>query len=1218
MNDNQDEDHNVGDKNNADVELQTMTNIGLSNDNTQSNNTVIEINQTLSSHIKEYAPSNKTGMFLSAKNLSYYVRKTKVPKEAPESEKRTYLIKDFNFSIKPGKMILLMGSPGSGKSVLLKILANRLGVGELEGTLLFNNRQVDPSTHQKDTIYVPQEDKHLALLTVKETMEFSARCNMGDKVDDAVQKERVNLILEQIGLSHTVNTIVGNEFFRGISGGQKRRVTIATEFTKCPNLILMDEPTTGLDSATSFSVISKVKTIATEAKASAIVSLLQPSPELTALFDDVLLLHEGKIAYFGPMENLLPYFSTIGLAPLIDQPVAEFIQEVVEEPNKYRTDKTGGDSEIQFNLAQSFKDSIYYQQSLDNIDSLIPKDIFLVDHSTQDSTKSSIRYELKHCLSRHLKVMRIMKMQYVTRFSQSVFMGLLVGTLFYDTGFSQADARNRFGLMYYSMVLHIWTTFGSVEEFFTMRSVFYDQKDGKYYRTFPYFLSLVITKIPVSIIEALLFSIPCYWLAGFRARADSFFVFVLGMALTNFIAQGVFQTVSVFTETQFMASMICPAIIVMFMMFSGYMLPGPDVPGWWIWMYYISPLKYTLDMIASNELFGVTFTCSESERIPPPTTVNFTESYPYGFEGNQICPQSNGVDFLSNFGMSENFYFRWIDLVIILAMGSFMFTVFFFGLKYVKFEVKKPPKMIAPKKKIKKDTKVIPQKHTMNGCYMTFENLGYSVPSKQKNKATGKMENLTLQLLKNINGFAKPGLMALMGPSGAGKSTLLDVLSKRKNLGTITGKIMVNNVPIDDVNLTRFTGYVEQLDILSANLTIREAIEFSANCRLPGSYSFEDKNKMIDEILKSQMVIDYFNGLGYQHDPDRNPADFILELSEHPTQVSPVVSYQSSHLASQATELLSNNRVVPDGVTLPKYKSRYSAPLSMQLYCLVKRGWLNHIRRPTTILMRFLRSFIPAVVIGTMFLRIDNDQMGARNKLAMIFLSFLFAGMASIGKIPLVVEDRAVYYREFSAGTYPSILYLISTFITDIPMMLLTAVCYWIPSFFLTGLSLGDNGWKFFFSFGVYFMVVICYDSLAVVFALTCPTIPIATLFSGVGLNFLGLFGGFFIPKPNIPRGWIWMHYLVFSKYGLETLGITEWKDQEFECPGGKGSYDIPIGNTNQTKNFCPIRNGNVMIERYGFDVDRQYYNVLILAGFILAFLTTSYLSLRFIKHMKR
>eukprot|EP01132_Coremiostelium_polycephalum_P008337 gene8337-10241_t len=1165
--------------------------IGISyNNNNNSNNNFhdqdssvdVSNSYSLHHHMKELSPPNKTGMYVSANNLS------------------------------PGRMTLLMGSPGSGKSILLKTLANRsLGNCQIEGSLLFNNHPVDPSTHHKDTIYVPQEDRHIALLTVKETMDFSAQCNMGEYVDESIRNERVNLILDQLGITHTSNTIVGNEFFRGISGGQKRRMTIASEFTKNPNLILMDEPTTGLDSATSLSIISKVKQITTQSKTSTLISLLQPSNELTSLFDDVMIMTEnGNISYFGSMRDILPYFRSIGMAPLIDQPVAEFFQDLTEEPVKYLIQKPsdGSSDEPKINLPQLYKQSQNYSEVLNTISNLIPRGEKLVDHSG-NKERSSILYETKNLL----------------------IMGFIVGSLYYNLGDDQAGAENKLAVIYVAIYTQIWTALGAVEEFYTLRGIFYDQKEGKFYRTFPYFVSIVITKFPLGLFETILFTLPCYWLTGLRARADSFFLFIIGLTLMNWAALGTFQAVSSMTPSLLTAILLTPAVIILYLVFGGFMISNNNIPGWWIWIHYLSPIKYTLDMLCQNELYGVDLTCSPSELVPPSTISNFNSTY----NGVQICPRTSGNDYLAMFGMRENYWFRWIDVVILLAFISFYFAIVYTGLKMFNFETVIPTTVLKAKKSKKIKAKLDKNKHIMGKCYVTIKNLSYTVNTTRKNVTTDKMEKVDLTLLKNINAYVKPGLMALMGASGAGKSTLLDVLSNRKTMGTVSGDISINGISTKGLNLNRFTGYVEQQDILPDNLTIREAIEFSANCRLPGSVTFEERTRLIDEILgllnlvkiqhtaignPIQTVLNYFSKLGYHHDPKRNPADFILEISENfdpsKTSVSPLDAYRSSQEAAHTESLLNSNAIVPNGLTLPKFKGEYSSPFSTQFRCLLRRSWLNNVRRPSIIYMRIFRAIIPALVMGTLYLRLGQGQDDARNKLSCIYLGFFFCGMSSFGKLPTVFEDRGVYYREASSSTYSPLLYLISFFITDLPMSLITGFVYWIPFFFLTGLDLGDGGWKFFLSLLIYTLVTMCFDSLAILSSFFFPNLPIASIALGLLLSVLTTFGGFYIPYPSIPKGWRWFNYMMFTKYGFETLGITEMSDQKFNCDDG-GAFQIPIGN-GTIEEYCPIQTGEDMIAKYDFDTDRNYFNILILSAFILGHTFLSYISLKYIKHINK
>eukprot|EP01132_Coremiostelium_polycephalum_P003299 gene3299-4131_t len=1041
---------------------------------------IIDINNNntmIQNFIDQKQVQNKTGMFVSAKHLYYYI-------ENKSDQSKQYLLNDISFYLKPGRMVLLMGGPGSGKSLLIKLLADRWGKGKVEGVLLFNNHKIHSSTHQKDVIYVNQEDRHISSLTVRETLDFSAQCNMVD-ASSIEKKERVDLILDQMGMAHTSNTIVGNEFFRGISGGQKKRVTIASEFTKCPNLILMDEPTTGLDSSISYSIISKVKGIASELKTSTLISLLQPSPELVSLFDDIMIMTEkGNIAYFGPIDQALPYFESIGIVPFKDQPISEFFQEISEDTSKYLKDKGN---------------------NLDN-----------------NSEKS------------------------------------------------QAGGQNRLGLIYGTITIQVWTVFGCVEEFYSMRSVYYDQRDGRMYCSFPYFISMTITKFPIAIIEALLLGIPSYWLAGLRPTVDGFIVFILGLVLTNIVSQSIFQCVSSLTSSLLTSILVNPPILYLSIIFAGFMLPEHKIPA--------------------NELNDHPFSCTEKELIPPNTVANFNHPYPLGFNGVQICPMENGNDFLREFGIPVHYWFRWIDLFIILAFVTVFFVVLFLGIHFCNFETKKPSKTIKVKKtKVKSvPEKVVKSKHTMGKCYMTIKNLTYTVKAKRKNVDTGKMENVTLTLLKNVTAYFRPGLTALMGSSGAGKSTLLDVISGRKNTGNISGEVEINGIPVTkSMNLNRFTGYVEQQDILSENLTVREAIEFSANCRLPSSVSMEEKSKLINEILNllniakiQNLVIDYFhNKLGFPYCPERNTAEFILDISENrdPSKLNLIDTYHRSENFKQTSELIESKFVVPQGLTLPKFKGAYSAPFTTQLYHLICRAWLNQIRRPSTIILRFFRSFIPALVVGTMYFRLGHGQSDARNRLSMLYLSFFFSTMASFGKIPLIVEDRSVFYRESNSSTYPPFLYLISIVITDLPNCFLTAISYYIPVSLLSGLDLGDHGWKLFYGFLTYLLMVMCFESLSMLTAIFFPNVAISTLTLGFIINFLTQFGGFFIPEPSIPRGFIWMHYLMFTKYGFATLGITEMVGQTFNCDDG-GSYQIKVGE-NQTMTYCPIQTGEDMIQ---------------------------------------
>ncbi|ELR12117.1 ABC transporter, ATPbinding domain containing protein, partial [Acanthamoeba castellanii str. Neff] len=205
-----------------------------------------------------------------------------IPEKGP---KPIPILDDVSFYLKPGQMTLLLGAPGCGKSSLLKLLANRLRVGKVEGNLTFNGKVPKRKHYHRDVAFIQQEDVHLPTLTVKETLRLSADCQMPRGVSSQAKADRVEAIMQLLGLKHRANTIVGDALLRGVSGGEKKRVSVGIEWAKSPGVWLFDEPTTGLDSSASYDEMRALRTIV-DMGGAALVSLLQPSYEVFHLFDN--------------------------------------------------------------------------------------------------------------------------------------------------------------------------------------------------------------------------------------------------------------------------------------------------------------------------------------------------------------------------------------------------------------------------------------------------------------------------------------------------------------------------------------------------------------------------------------------------------------------------------------------------------------------------------------------------------------------------------------------------------------------------------------------------------------------------------------------------------------------------------------------------------------------------------------------------------------------
>jgi ABC-type multidrug transport system ATPase subunit len=212
----------------------------------------------------------------------------------------------------PGEMMALMGSSGAGKSTLLDILADRKTTGTITGQIYFNGEERSEAI-AKASAYVMQDNVHIGMLTVRETLYFAAELRLDETWSADVKKQRVDKVIEMLGLGHVQHTIVGTDLQRGISGGQLKRLSIGVEIINLPDILFLDEPTTGLDAALAFEVMASIKHLADQ-KRTIICTIHQPSPQTYELFHTLLLLSAGKVVYFGPTSEAVRYFSASPLS----------------------------------------------------------------------------------------------------------------------------------------------------------------------------------------------------------------------------------------------------------------------------------------------------------------------------------------------------------------------------------------------------------------------------------------------------------------------------------------------------------------------------------------------------------------------------------------------------------------------------------------------------------------------------------------------------------------------------------------------------------------------------------------------------------------------------------------------------------------------------------------------------------------------------------------
>eukprot|EP00656_Telonema_subtile_P048068 TRINITY_DN5639_c0_g1_i3.p1 TRINITY_DN5639_c0_g1~~TRINITY_DN5639_c0_g1_i3.p1 ORF type:complete len:436 (+),score=112.71 TRINITY_DN5639_c0_g1_i3:57-1364(+) len=278
-------------------------------------------NPLLASSLGDDEP--KTGAKLMSSTLSWRNISFEVP------EKR--ILKDINGSVEPGRLLCIMGPSGAGKSTMLNLLAGRLGSGgTVSGDLLSDSNVIDPTTFRSKIAYVMQEDALFATQTPREALEFSAALRLPKRFTAQERTALVEDMLDELGLIKCADTYVGSVMLRGVSGGEKKRTAIGVELISQPEILFLDEPTSGLDSYAAYNVVKLLGELA-QCGVTIVCTIHQPSSEVFALFDDCMLLADGRLVYHGTRRAMLPYFSSIGFDCQPNYNPADFVMFLMQE-----------------------------------------------------------------------------------------------------------------------------------------------------------------------------------------------------------------------------------------------------------------------------------------------------------------------------------------------------------------------------------------------------------------------------------------------------------------------------------------------------------------------------------------------------------------------------------------------------------------------------------------------------------------------------------------------------------------------------------------------------------------------------------------------------------------------------------------------------------------------------------------------------------------------
>ncbi|CAN7094890.1 unnamed protein product [Brassica rapa subsp. narinosa] len=668
------------------------------------------------SSVSSYPLTSPSPFVLSFKDLTYSVKIKKMFNPLPccgssdgdGMEMNTkMLLNGISGEAKEGEMMAVLGASGSGKSTLIDALANRIAKESLHGSITLNGEVLESSLHKVISAYVMQDDLLFPMLTVEETLMFSVEFRLPRSLSKKKKQARVQALIDQLGLRNAATTVIGDEGHRGVSGGERRRVSIGIDIIHDPIILFLDEPTSGLDSTSAYMVVKVLQRVA-KSGSIVIMSIHQPSYRILGLLDKLVFLSRGNTVYSGSPTDLPRFFSEYGhvipenenktefaldlICELEDSP--EGTKTLVDFHKQWREKKTLNQTTRNTNV--SLKDAINASISREKLVSACragPE--ILRDRSSRGETnlKSTFQTfanpfwtEILVIAKRSMLNSRRQPELFGIRLGAVLVTGTILATMFWKLDNSPRGIQERLGFFAFAMSTTFYTCAEAIPVFLQERYIFMRETAYNAYRRSSYVLAHTIISLPALVILSATFAATTFFAVGLAGGSEGFLFFFLTI-LAAFWAGSSFVTfLSGVVSHVMIGFTVVVAILAYFLLFSGFFIARDRIPLYWLWFHYLSLVKYPYEGVLQNEFEDPTkcfvrgiqmFDSSPLGQVPDAVKISLLKSMSgvLGFNVTADTCVTTGVDILKKQGITE--MSKWNCLWITVAWG-FLFRVLFY------------------------------------------------------------------------------------------------------------------------------------------------------------------------------------------------------------------------------------------------------------------------------------------------------------------------------------------------------------------------------------------------------------------------------------------------------------------------------------------------------------------------------------------------------------